>query len=212
MPLLFENSCVSATRRSSGAIHVPWSHTRSGRVRTFLGLIAMAVGVAICFAHFRAADVARLNAALGVLFEKKPHVLDSVDVMKISVDGPPEVHDFGRGPGVYEKQPAAVPACSEVASKRHRPGRWHVSVRALRPKAGRSERVRAGRSACLRRASAPRRLPGLLVRADGGRLLHARRRRTHARALVSLAGTRSAGYHGIRAPCHSKHSRPASLR
>jgi MoaA/NifB/PqqE/SkfB family radical SAM enzyme len=39
----------------------------------------------------------------GMLFEKKPHVLDYVDVMKISLDGPPEVHDFGRGPGVYEK-------------------------------------------------------------------------------------------------------------
>jgi MoaA/NifB/PqqE/SkfB family radical SAM enzyme len=39
----------------------------------------------------------------GMLFRKKPRVLDCVDVVKISVDGPPHVHDEGRGAGSFEK-------------------------------------------------------------------------------------------------------------
>jgi len=39
----------------------------------------------------------------GMLFRKKPRVLDSVDVVKISIDGPRHVHDEGRGPGSFQK-------------------------------------------------------------------------------------------------------------
>lgn len=39
----------------------------------------------------------------GMLLPRKPRVLDCVDVVKISIDGPAHVHDQGRGRGSFEK-------------------------------------------------------------------------------------------------------------
>jgi MoaA/NifB/PqqE/SkfB family radical SAM enzyme len=39
----------------------------------------------------------------GMLLQRKPRVLDCVDVVKISIDGPAHVHDQGRGRGSFEK-------------------------------------------------------------------------------------------------------------
>src|SRR5687768_677862 len=39
----------------------------------------------------------------GMLLRRKPRVLDCVDVVKISIDGPAHVHDAGRGRGSFEK-------------------------------------------------------------------------------------------------------------
>ena len=54
-----------------------------------------------------------------MLLPRKPRVLDCVDVVKISVDGPAEVHDAGRGRGSFEKSMAgarfAVAAGCKVA-------------------------------------------------------------------------------------------------
>ena len=44
----------------------------------------------------------------GMLFERKPSVLDHVDVVKISIDGPAHVHDAGRGRGTFEKSMAGA--------------------------------------------------------------------------------------------------------
>jgi MoaA/NifB/PqqE/SkfB family radical SAM enzyme len=39
----------------------------------------------------------------GMLLKRKPRVLDGVDVVKISIDGPAHIHDAGRGRGSFEK-------------------------------------------------------------------------------------------------------------
>ncbi|HVJ15673.1 MAG TPA: radical SAM protein [Polyangiaceae bacterium] len=39
----------------------------------------------------------------GMLLRRKPRVLDYVDVIKISIDGPAHVHDEGRGRGSFDK-------------------------------------------------------------------------------------------------------------
>ncbi|HVY31404.1 MAG TPA: radical SAM protein [Polyangiaceae bacterium] len=44
----------------------------------------------------------------GMLLKKKPRVLDCVDVVKISIDGPAHVHDAGRGRGSFEKSMAGA--------------------------------------------------------------------------------------------------------
>ncbi len=44
----------------------------------------------------------------GMLLKRKPRVLDCVDVLKISIDGPADVHDAGRGRGSFEKSIAGA--------------------------------------------------------------------------------------------------------
>jgi MoaA/NifB/PqqE/SkfB family radical SAM enzyme len=39
----------------------------------------------------------------GMLLRRKPRVLDCIDVIKISIDGPAHVHDQGRGRGSFDK-------------------------------------------------------------------------------------------------------------
>jgi MoaA/NifB/PqqE/SkfB family radical SAM enzyme len=44
----------------------------------------------------------------GMLLHRKPRVLDGVDVVKISIDGPADVHDAGRGRGSFDKSMAGA--------------------------------------------------------------------------------------------------------
>jgi len=44
----------------------------------------------------------------GMLLHRKPRVLDGVDVVKISIDGPAHVHDAGRGRGSFDKSMAGA--------------------------------------------------------------------------------------------------------
>lgn len=53
----------------------------------------------------------------GMLLKKKPRVLDCVDVIKISIDGPAHVHDAGRGRGSFEKSMAGARLALEAGCK-----------------------------------------------------------------------------------------------
>jgi MoaA/NifB/PqqE/SkfB family radical SAM enzyme len=53
----------------------------------------------------------------GMLLQRKPRVLDGVDVVKISIDGPAHVHDAGRGRGSFEKSMAGARFALEAGCK-----------------------------------------------------------------------------------------------
>jgi len=53
----------------------------------------------------------------GMLLKRKPRVLDCVDVVKISIDGPAHVHDAGRGRGSFEKSIAGARLALESGCK-----------------------------------------------------------------------------------------------
>jgi len=53
----------------------------------------------------------------GMLLPRKPRVLDNVDVVKISIDGPAHVHDRGRGQGSFEKSMAGARLALDAGCK-----------------------------------------------------------------------------------------------
>ena len=53
----------------------------------------------------------------GMLLHRKPRVLDCVDTIKISIDGPAHVHDAGRGAGSFEKSLAGARLALEAGCK-----------------------------------------------------------------------------------------------
>src|SRR5512145_1411574 len=50
----------------------------------------------------------------GLLIPRRPEAMRNVDVIKVSIDGPPEIHDAGRGPGTYAKAVAGIRCAQQM--------------------------------------------------------------------------------------------------